>query len=191
MREIKFRVWDGNQYSYFKIGQPFGGWASSVYDDHCLNGKTFEQFIGLKDKNGKEIYEGDEVQCRKPYRTTQTHTGDNIPNGSYTEPMEPGIKTISGIVRFVDGMFILDSDEPKEDFYHPLFWYNIQWGLEEIKDSISWTRQTSEWFDDPEEGDLQYLITECAKLETSDQLIEYLSGLEIIGNIHENQERLK
>lgn len=61
-REIKFRVWDGSQYSHFKIGQQFGGWAASVYDDHCLNGRKFEQFTGLHDKNGNEIWEGDFIQ---------------------------------------------------------------------------------------------------------------------------------
>jgi hypothetical protein len=30
----------------------------------------------------------------------------------------------------------------------------------------------------------------CAKVDTSEQLIEYLSGIEIIGNIYENQDLL-
>lgn len=62
-REIKFRVWDGTQWSHFKIGQPFGDWASSVYDDHCLNGRRFFQNTGLIDRHGKEIWEGDIVKC--------------------------------------------------------------------------------------------------------------------------------
>ncbi len=58
-REIKFRVWDGKQWSYFTIGQTMTSFMESVYDDHCLNGRLFLQYTGLKDKTGKEIYEGD------------------------------------------------------------------------------------------------------------------------------------
>jgi uncharacterized phage protein (TIGR01671 family) len=63
MREIKFRVWD-------KITK---GWSGNT--QHFLHARSgldkmyvmpeqgdrflFEQFTGLKDKNGQEIYEGD------------------------------------------------------------------------------------------------------------------------------------
>lgn len=196
-REIKFRGKrvDNGEWVYGHLN----GWVTdgkpvsaiiTPEEVFILDPSTVGQYTGLKDKNGKDIYEGDEIQYKTPYRTTQTHTGDNIPNGSYTEPMEPGIKTIYGIVRFLEGAFILGYEDGIKDFTTPLSWHQTQWDLDSIKLAISWTRQYAGWFDDPEEGDLQYLITECARVENSDKLIDYLNGFEIIGNVFDNPELL-
>lgn len=50
MREIKFRAWDGKT-MWESISDLDTDW-------------TLMQFTGLKDKNGKEIYEGDYLTCR-------------------------------------------------------------------------------------------------------------------------------
>lgn len=62
MREIKVRMWDPLTNKYFGIEQSMNCLAQQsigLYDHAGLHGNVFEQYTGLKDKNGKEIYEGD------------------------------------------------------------------------------------------------------------------------------------
>jgi len=64
MREIKFRAWDKwqKEWMYFTIGQVWGQDLKERYLAFCINGEKFYEFTGLKDKKGKEIYEGDILQ---------------------------------------------------------------------------------------------------------------------------------
>jgi uncharacterized phage protein (TIGR01671 family) len=58
MREIKFRAWYEWKKHMDKNSQLTSHFEEVLQDDCCI----LMQYTGLKDKNGKEIYEGDVVK---------------------------------------------------------------------------------------------------------------------------------
>jgi len=61
-REIKFRAWDGYEYDFMPT--IWNGLVWNPREDCEIKGVIIEQFTGLLDKNGKEIYEGDFIKGR-------------------------------------------------------------------------------------------------------------------------------
>ena len=89
MREIKFRVWNtiSNEWILFEKDIPVKALGPlDILDIRCSYG-VLMQYTGLKDKNGKEIYEGDILLVPDDYTdvTLDDGTGPAYPENHLSE----------------------------------------------------------------------------------------------------------
>lgn len=154
-----------SEYSIGEVGSDLSSyWYANVIK------KSIGRRTDMLSKADTHVYEGDIISFRYPVRTVETQ---------FIERMDVTIRTRNGIVAFDDNMFVL---EEKGLITYPLNLINENWTLDMIEHELNnGSPENFNW-----EGDLQYL-TRIAKVNTPDDLVEYLSGVEIIGNIHQKE----
>jgi uncharacterized phage protein (TIGR01671 family) len=96
-RTIKFRLWDKTQKQWITNAEldSISSWSSPLNSVFQYNKNiVFQQFIGLRDKKGKEIYEGD-IAIYQPNRIT-SKTGEILfEDGAF---VFNGLKSAKGFV---------------------------------------------------------------------------------------------
>lgn len=117
MREYKFRVWDTENKEMLKVQEldfkdTFYGGRLSIrtdqYNDYFdIEDMILMQYTGLKDKNGKEIYEGDIVKV-KLYKGEEE-------------------KYFIGKVEYFGSNFIVDADNNSEYHIYDLDGFGIDY----------------------------------------------------------------
>ena len=94
MRDIKFRAWNKEEKRMIENASNlllFQDWFCEASPEYLEARKVYElmQYTGLKDKNGKEVYEGDIVE---------TNIQDGIYEVSYGEEIFDGAYRYTGII---------------------------------------------------------------------------------------------
>ena len=90
MREIKFRAWIKSdkemfdwQKDFFSDMSPVMGYGTEI----DFEGIELMQYTGLKDKNGKEIYEGDKISFYKKIAIVEYNAESAQFMGEYEDPL--------------------------------------------------------------------------------------------------------
>ena len=86
MREIKFRAWMEEDKKMFYFPWYFGSAHGNTKGNPEKMDRPIMQYTGLKDKNGKEIYEGDIVKAK--HTTVPVWWSDELARWEMSNPKD-------------------------------------------------------------------------------------------------------
>lgn len=161
-------------------------WLMGVMTDGQVAKKYIRlQYIGIKDSYGEEIYDKDKIVYWYCYKTTQTHIGDNIIYGSYTEPDEPQLIKLIGEVYYDEDRCLWSNKiigEIPYQFYDNT-WFNIEDMIPLIhRDEYNYYEIASILnFDiDEEKNKIDDLIKQITDYESLESLMEVINKIKVI-----------
>lgn len=100
-REIKFRIWYNHQARF-----DYGSFELFAEHSFPLNWCQIQQFTGLKDKNGQEIYEGDVVEYTVSVVNTETGVGEvKFDNGAFGVDYNPLFNIYEKNIKIIGNIF--------------------------------------------------------------------------------------
>lgn len=101
MREVKFRAWDSfNRIMYNDNAKVVGSMYFYAEHQDVTNQNIYMQYTGLKDKNGREIYEGDIVRF-VDFDTSGGHRAD---------------REFTGVIKYQSGLYEIWKNNDSEFF---------------------------------------------------------------------------
>ncbi len=117
MREIKFRAWDKG-FKKMLDWEAVGKLMGAQYFDSLIEEEKIIllQYTGLKDKNGKELYEGDILRCKyqeKEINVIEWHGNGYWMTNNYGEDYLPVKENMEIIGNIYENKELLNENKNK------------------------------------------------------------------------------